>query len=61
MNKSSLFLLLTLNTHLEEPFICVGKTARATMNRADMTPLVMSFNKLIWSRYKNLTHRERSS
>ena len=57
MNKSSSFLLLTLTMHLDEPFICVGKTARATTNRADKTPLIMSFNKLIWSRYEKRTHR----
>ena len=51
-NKSSSFLLLTLTTHLGEPFICVGKTARATMNRADMTPLIMSFKKFVWLRYE---------
>ena len=35
MSKSSSFLLLTLTMHLDEPFICVGKTARATMNRTN--------------------------
>ena len=42
MNKSSSFLLLTLTTHLEEPFNGVGKTARATMNRTEKTPLIVS-------------------
>ena len=52
INKSISFLLLTLTTHLGEPFICVGKTARATMDRADKTPLIMSFKKFVWLRYE---------
>ena len=51
-NKSSSFLLLTLTIHLDEPFICVGKTARATMIRTDKTPLIMSFKKFVWLRYE---------
>ena len=57
MNKSSSFLLLTLTKHLGEPFNCVGKTARATVNRADKTPLIMSFKKFVWLRYEKRTHR----
>ena len=57
MNKSSSFLLLTLTKHLGEPFNCVGETARATVNRADKTPLIMSFKKFVWLRYEKRTHR----
>ena len=27
------------------------------MNRAEKTPLIMSFKKLVWSRYEKRTHR----